>query len=186
MPNFFSFGAYHFFKTVAWHRVVKDDSIGTCLPRCSSSVLSSFRLIQKFCVLIYLPFRSVRYVPWFCHVRRFILSWCIHGIHHCEEYGLPSFLRIFPYCNQTCFANRIAVTRSTNVTHVIIPVVRNCHIVLQRWINLVPSRVTLDGTHVENVSVGVQAILILSFSLPVSRWSIHTCFGRFSTSRCSR
>ena len=37
--------------------------------------------------------------------------------------------------------------------------VRDVHIVLQRWIDFVSSRVALNGTHVEIVTDGVQAIL---------------------------
>ena len=58
--------------------------------------------------------------------------------------------------------------KRTNVIDIINPIVRNSHIVLQRKINVVHFRVTLNSTHVKKVTVGVQAILkyFLIASLP--------------------
>ena len=39
------------------------------------------------------------------------------------------------------------------------PHVRNFHVIQQHWINIIPSWVTLDGTHVVDEDVNVQAIL---------------------------
>ena len=49
--------------------------------------------------------------------------------------------------------NRIADMGRTNVINIFNTIVRDFHIVFQRWINFVSSRVALKSTHVKNVSI---------------------------------
>ena len=90
LQDFFSFGVYHFFKTVGWHRVVEDDSVGFRLPKNQSSNLRTFQVDPIHCILVHFPLRSERYHPWPFHVVGFVFLWFVHGIHCCEEYGLSS------------------------------------------------------------------------------------------------
>ena len=152
IQNLFSFGIYHFFKTVDWNGVMKDDSIGSSLPECQSFVLKTFDLVLVhfpiYCVLVHFPSGSVRYLSWFCHVTRLILSWFTHRIHDCEEYRWSSFFRIFSSCNQTWLDNRMTAMRSIHGINVFNPIELDFHIVLQWRINFVSSRVALNGAHV--------------------------------------
>ena len=100
--QYFSFsGMYHFFKTVGWYRVVEDDGVGIRMPKYSCSVLSTLQVEPVHCILEHFPLPSMRFHSWLVHVVKFVCLWFVHGIHCCEEYGLPSFVYIFPSCNQT-------------------------------------------------------------------------------------
>ena len=129
---FFSFGMFHFFKTVGTYRVAKDESIGACVPKqCQSFVLSTFHIDPVFCILtLSIPFGEVPVVVLSRHKVRPLRF--IHGIHHCEEYGLSSFFRIFSSCNPTRLDNGTTIMRRTNETDELKnPSVRNCHVILQ-------------------------------------------------------
>ena len=62
IQNFAGFDICHFFKRVGWRRVVEDDDIGIRLPKCPSSVLSTFPIDPKKCILVHIPVSSRKYL----------------------------------------------------------------------------------------------------------------------------
>ena len=96
--------------------------------------------------------------------RGFVTSWGSSSLgsfttYGCEEYCLSSFFRIFSSCNQPWLDNGTTIMRRTSVIDVPDPTVGNFHVILHWRINIVPSRVALDSTHVEKEIVRVQTLL---------------------------
>ena len=104
---------------------------------CFSFFLNIFQIDPILCVLVHFPSGPVKYHSWFCHIFKFILFWFVHWTHGCEEYRLPSFFRIFSFCNQTWLDKRIAIMRRTDVTDVLNNFVRDFHVILKWKINIV-------------------------------------------------
>ena len=69
IQDFFSFGVHHFFETVGWYRVVS----------VLSTFLGTFQVDPIHCILAHFPVRSVKYLPWFCHVVKFVFLLLVHG-----------------------------------------------------------------------------------------------------------
>ena len=66
MQNFFSFGMYHLFKTVGWHRVDKDDKHWNASVKMQIHLSGAlFRMIQYTAFWYTFPSGSVRYLSWF-------------------------------------------------------------------------------------------------------------------------
>ena len=142
---FVSFGIYNSFKTLGWHRVLNDVSIGSSLPKCGFFFLSTFQIDPVLCVLVHFPSVSARDLSWLCCVIRFFLLRFLHKIHGREEYRLPSLFRIFSSSTQTWLDNRMAILRRTCVIDVRNPIVWNFDVFLRWRMYSVPSRVALDS-----------------------------------------
>ena len=52
----------HWLETSGWHRIMKDNSIGSTLPECLSFILNTFQIDQTNCILVHFPVCSVRHI----------------------------------------------------------------------------------------------------------------------------
>ena len=98
-----------------------------------------------------------------CTFRGFVTSWyssswkSVIGLKAVKNtVCLPSFVSFPP---AIWMDNRMHTERRTNVTQVLTPHVWNFHVTKQWRIYFVSSRATLDGTHVVDEAVRIQAIL---------------------------
>ena len=83
----------------------------------------------------------------------------MHRVHGCKERHLSSFSCNFSSSNQARLDDGVQIVNATNVVDELNEVRRQYHVILQCRMNFMPSRMTLKGTQIQQVSIIIQTIL---------------------------
>ena len=88
---------------------------------------------------------------------------CQQKIDCFQEVSLSSFSKSDSSCKEICIRNRLIIIRWSHVINVIRPSVKNKHIVLQSWIHLLPSWMTMNWSHALDFTAFVETTLLSYF-----------------------
>ena len=159
------FQSFNFYNTMGWECSLKNNCVRSCLIERLSFFDSKINIDPKYRILMSLP----------CSVHVSCKTWCrevnilwifvtiISWINKQKEHCL-SFAQILTSRYQSIADNRMKIECASNMINVREYSSSNQHIVLQRWITEIASRMSLKSTEVENCSRIIRVILISFFS----------------------